>query len=90
MVGTDARSKVGLLNALFRTPLHRRTEAESEKAAAELLEFVGVSGSADAVDPDFFLAFGDFQLGNARFLHQVDQFLEFSKVHFRKSYFVGS
>ncbi len=26
MVGADARSKVGLLNALFRTPLHRRTE----------------------------------------------------------------
>src|SRR5690348_9503129 len=46
MVGTDARSKVGLLNALFRTPLHRRTEAEATAAAAELLEFVGVSGRA--------------------------------------------
>src|SRR4051794_21203731 len=36
MVGADARSKVGLLNALFRTPLHRRTEAEAAKQAAEL------------------------------------------------------
>ena len=27
MVGADAHSKVGLLDALFRTPLHRRTEA---------------------------------------------------------------
>ena len=47
MVGADARSKVGLLNALFRTPLHRRTEAQAEKAAFELLDFVGVSGRAD-------------------------------------------
>src|SRR3954466_5456421 len=47
MVGADARSKVGLLNALFRTPLHRRTEAAAEKAAAELLRFVGVTGESD-------------------------------------------
>src|SRR4051794_22411566 len=31
MVGADARSKVGLLNALFRTPLHRRTEAAAQE-----------------------------------------------------------
>jgi ABC-type branched-subunit amino acid transport system ATPase component len=57
MVGTDARSKVGLLNALFRTPLHRRTEAESEKAAAELLKFVGVSGRSDELAAN--LSYGD-------------------------------
>ncbi len=57
MVGTDARSKVGLLNALFRTPLHRRTEAASEKAAAELLTFVGVSGRADELAAN--LSYGD-------------------------------
>lgn len=42
MVGADARSKVGLFNALFRTPLHRRTESAAREEALELLEFVGV------------------------------------------------
>jgi len=57
MVGTDANSRVGLLNALFRTPLHRRTESESEAAAAELLTFVGVSGRADELAAN--LSYGD-------------------------------
>src|SRR6476661_6677477 len=57
MVGADARSKVGLLNALFRTPLHRRTEAAATKAAAELLDFVGVSGRADELAAN--LSYGD-------------------------------
>src|SRR5690349_9338820 len=57
MVGADANSKVGLLNALFRTPLHRRTEAESEKLARELLEFVGVAGRADELAQN--LSYGD-------------------------------
>src|SRR4051795_8913996 len=39
MVGADANSKVGLLNALFRTPLHRRTEQAAEEHARELLDF---------------------------------------------------
>src|SRR5215218_4256469 len=47
MVGADANSKVGLLNALFRTPLHRRTEAAARTEALELLDFVGVRGRAD-------------------------------------------
>jgi ABC-type branched-subunit amino acid transport system ATPase component len=42
MVGADARSRVGLLNALFRTPLHRRTEAAAREEGLELLDFVGV------------------------------------------------
>jgi branched-chain amino acid transport system ATP-binding protein len=57
MVGADARSKVGLLNALFRTPLHRRTEAAAESAAYELLEFVGVGGRADELAEN--LSYGD-------------------------------
>jgi hypothetical protein len=32
-------------------------------------------------DADLFLAFGDFQLGDAGFLDQVDQFLELAKIH---------
>jgi branched-chain amino acid transport system ATP-binding protein len=57
MVGADARSKVGLLNALFRTRLHRRTEAEAERVAYELLDFVGVGGRADELAAN--LSYGD-------------------------------
>jgi branched-chain amino acid transport system ATP-binding protein len=57
MVGADANSDVGLLNALFRTPLHRRTEAESERLALELLDFVGVAGRADELAQN--LSYGD-------------------------------
>ncbi len=57
MVGADAHSTVGVLNALFRTPLHRRTEAAAENAAYELLEFVGVAGRADELAEN--LSYGD-------------------------------
>jgi branched-chain amino acid transport system ATP-binding protein len=57
MVGADANSKVGLLNALFRTPLHRRTESASEDLARELLEFVGVGGRAEELAQN--LSYGD-------------------------------
>jgi branched-chain amino acid transport system ATP-binding protein len=57
MVGADANSKVGVLNALFRTPLHRRTEAEAERLALELLDFVGVAGRADELAQN--LSYGD-------------------------------
>src|SRR5215212_5576270 len=57
MVGADANSRVGLLNALFRTPLHRRTESEGEALAYELLEFVGVAGRADELAEN--LSYGD-------------------------------
>jgi len=57
MVGTDAHSRVGLFNALFRTPLHRRTEAESRERALELLKFVGVDGRADELAEN--LSYGD-------------------------------
>jgi branched-chain amino acid transport system ATP-binding protein len=57
MVGADARSRVGLLNALFRTPLHRRTESAARAEALELLEFVGVRGRADELAEN--LSYGD-------------------------------
>ncbi|GAB2447419.1 ABC transporter ATP-binding protein [Nocardioides hungaricus] len=57
MVGADARSRVGLLNALFRTPLHRRTEAAAREEALELLDFVGVRGRADELAEN--LSYGD-------------------------------
>src|SRR3954449_5870588 len=36
LVGADSNSKVGVFNALFKTPLHRRTEAESIEDAYRL------------------------------------------------------
>jgi ABC-type branched-subunit amino acid transport system ATPase component len=57
MVGADAHSKVGLLNALFRTPLHRRTETAAVEKSLELLKFVGVSGHADELAQN--LSYGD-------------------------------
>jgi branched-chain amino acid transport system ATP-binding protein len=57
LVGTDANSKVGLLNALFRTPLHRRTESASVEEAYRLLDFVGVGGRAEELAEN--LSYGD-------------------------------
>jgi ABC-type branched-subunit amino acid transport system ATPase component len=57
MVGADVHSKVGVLNALFRTPLHRHTEAAAEDRAQELLEFVGISGRGNELAAN--LSYGD-------------------------------
>jgi ABC-type branched-subunit amino acid transport system ATPase component len=57
LVGVDANSKVGLLNALFRTPLHRRTESAAIEEAYRLLEFVGVGGRAEELAEN--LSYGD-------------------------------
>jgi branched-chain amino acid transport system ATP-binding protein len=57
LVGCDANSKVGLVNALFRTPLHRRTEAQSIEEAHQLLDFVGVGGRAGELAEN--LSYGD-------------------------------
>ena len=57
MVGADANSKVGFWDAVLGTPRHRRTEAESEARAHELLEFVGVAGAADELAAN--LSYGD-------------------------------
>ncbi|WP_395640254.1 ABC transporter ATP-binding protein [Pseudolysinimonas sp.] len=57
LVGADAHSKVGILNAIFRTPYFRRTERESKERAHELLKFVGVAGRADEFSTN--LSYGD-------------------------------
>jgi branched-chain amino acid transport system ATP-binding protein len=58
LVGADANSKVGMFHALFRTPLHRRTEAASVEEAYRLLDFVGVGGRrADELAEN--LSYGD-------------------------------
>jgi len=57
MVGADAHSKVGFFRALFRTPMHRKTESESKARALELLKFVGVDGRADELAAN--LSYGD-------------------------------
>jgi branched-chain amino acid transport system ATP-binding protein len=57
LVGADVHSKVGVLNALFRTPLFRKSEAASRAKAAELLKFVGVDGRADEISVN--LSYGD-------------------------------
>jgi ABC-type branched-subunit amino acid transport system ATPase component len=58
LVGADANSKVGMFNALFRTPLHRRTESESVEEAYRLLDFVGV-GAQRAHELAANLSYGD-------------------------------
>ncbi|MCY1524665.1 hypothetical protein D9M68_596090 [compost metagenome] len=40
-----------------------------------------LQGLRELDDPHFAFAFGDFQLGDTRFSHQVDQGFEFSKIH---------
>jgi branched-chain amino acid transport system ATP-binding protein len=57
LVGADTHHRTGVLNALFRTPLHRRTERAGEDLAYELLEFVGVGGRADELAEN--LSYGD-------------------------------
>jgi branched-chain amino acid transport system ATP-binding protein len=57
LVGADAHSKVGILNAIFRTPYFRRSERESRESAHELLKFVGVAGRADEFSTN--LSYGD-------------------------------
>jgi branched-chain amino acid transport system ATP-binding protein len=47
MVGMYSRTKTNALDAVFRSPRHRREELASTDRARELLDFVGLSGSAD-------------------------------------------
>ena len=57
MVGGDTHSSVGLLNALFRTPRQRVEEAETQRRALELLEFVGIRQRASELAAN--LSYGD-------------------------------
>ena len=57
MVGTHARTKVGLFDALLDTRRFRRTESESEDESMKLLEAVGLGDRANVVAKN--LAYGD-------------------------------
>jgi branched-chain amino acid transport system ATP-binding protein len=47
MVGADARHRTGIPGAILGLPRHRREQREGEAKARELLDFVGISRSAD-------------------------------------------
>ena len=47
MVGGDTHHKTGVVQALFRMPVHRAEEASGRKRAEELLEFMGIADSRD-------------------------------------------
>jgi len=57
MVGMYCRTKTNAIDAIFRLPRHRREEIESTQRAKDLLEFVGLSGSGDALSRN--LPYGD-------------------------------
>jgi branched-chain amino acid transport system ATP-binding protein len=47
MVGADAHHRTGAIGAALGLPWHRREEREGREKAAELLDFVGVSGRSE-------------------------------------------
>lgn len=49
MIGRHTRTRAGLLAALLRPGWARREERETEEAARELLDFVGLSGQANSL-----------------------------------------
>ena len=57
MVGADAHSKVSFVEALFRLPRHRKTEAASIARAKELLDLVGIKARHDELASN--LSYGD-------------------------------
>ena len=42
MVGTDAHHRQNVIDAIFRTPRHRREDSEAQEEGERLLEFVGI------------------------------------------------
>jgi branched-chain amino acid transport system ATP-binding protein len=57
MVGADSGSNVGFLDALFRTPRHRRAEQAARERAIELLGVVGITARHDELASN--LSYGD-------------------------------
>ncbi|HXA58356.1 MAG TPA: ABC transporter ATP-binding protein [Streptosporangiaceae bacterium] len=57
MVGADAHHRTGAFGAIFGLPRHRREERQGREAAAELLEFVGITHRAE--DTASNLPYGD-------------------------------
>jgi branched-chain amino acid transport system ATP-binding protein len=57
MVGMYSRTKTNAIDAVFRSPRHRREELASTERGRELLDFVGLAGSADTLSRN--LPYGD-------------------------------
>ncbi len=57
MVGADAHHRSGLLNVTFGLPRYRREERDAKRLAAELLDFCGIGGQAEATAKN--LSYGD-------------------------------
>ncbi|MCC6497392.1 MAG: ABC transporter ATP-binding protein [Propionibacteriaceae bacterium] len=57
MVGMYSRTRTNAIDAVFRTPRHRREELASTERARELLAFVGLTGAADLLSRN--LPYGD-------------------------------
>ncbi len=57
MVGVDAHHRQSVVDAILRTPRHRREEAEGQQRAEELLEFVGIHRLANELAGN--LSYGD-------------------------------
>jgi ABC-type branched-subunit amino acid transport system ATPase component len=57
MVGADAHHRQHVLDAIFRTPRHRREEREAVETAEELLRFVGIHHLANMLAGN--LSYGD-------------------------------
>jgi branched-chain amino acid transport system ATP-binding protein len=57
MVGTDAHHRQSVVDAILRTPRHRREESDGQRRAEELLEFVGIHRLANELGGN--LSYGD-------------------------------
>ncbi|SOC50635.1 amino acid/amide ABC transporter ATP-binding protein 1, HAAT family [Blastococcus aggregatus] len=47
LVGADAHHRTNVIDALFRSPRHRREEREGEETAREVMKFLGLERRAD-------------------------------------------
>ena len=47
LVGADAHHRTNVIDALFRTPRHRREEREGEQTAREVMRFMGLERRSD-------------------------------------------
>ncbi|MDT0276945.1 ABC transporter ATP-binding protein [Blastococcus goldschmidtiae] len=57
LVGADAHHRTNILDALVRSPRHRREEREGEETAREVMEFLGLEKRADELARN--LSYGD-------------------------------
>ncbi|MGY1752747.1 ABC transporter ATP-binding protein [Blastococcus sp. SYSU D01042] len=57
LVGADAHHRTGVIDALIRSPRHRREEREGEETAREVMRFLGLERKADELARN--LSYGD-------------------------------